>query len=73
MNERILDNALMVLTMALMLTAFAVSVAGAIGLFVHGFSWLTLTWTLGAYVCLGLLCSVMGRDYNTALTWAEEG
>lgn len=72
MKDRILDNALMALTIILVMVALGVGVVGVIELFVHGFNWVTLDWTIGAYIASGLLYSVIARDYIASLTWVEE-
>ena len=70
MMEKVLDNALMVMSMVLLLVALAVPVFGIIQMVSHGFSWVTLTWTIGFYVASGLLFSVISRGYTPAFSLA---
>lgn len=71
MAEKIADNLLMVLSIVLILMALTIGVMGVVSLFVHGFSWMTLSWAIGSYVAGGLLFSVISRDYATSLTWQD--
>lgn len=70
MTEKIADNVLIVMSVALLLMGFGITVVGVVSLFAHDFSWLTLTWTIGAYAVSGFLFSIIGRGHVSGLTWS---
>lgn len=70
MAEKFADNVLMVMSIVLIVMGFGIALIGALSLFVHGFSWLTLAWTIGAYVVSGLMFSVISRSEVSGINWS---